>query len=115
MTAPPVITVRCDYCSKQKAPSEFLHIAGGVAMCRDCYEWHQRALSALAGTPPPGCQACNRTFQELEEAAPGGNVRMYVHPKDGLYQILCPRCSDRYVRKRRDLYGGTPFGREMKL
>jgi len=84
-------------------------------MCRRCHEWHLQALKALAGEPPSGCQECGRSFKELEELAPGGNVRMYVHPKDGLYQILCPRCSDRYVRKRRDLVKGTPFGKELNV
>jgi hypothetical protein len=38
-----------------------------------------------------------------------------LHPKDGIAQFLCVRCSDGYERKRLDLYGGTPYGERKKL
>lgn len=84
-------------------------------MCWSCYEWHGKALAMLAGHPPPGCQECGVTFDHLKRITPGGNVRMYLHPKDGIYQILCRTCSDRYTPKRLDLYGDTQFGWDHKL
>jgi hypothetical protein len=109
-----IIGVKCDYCSKFRSPREMIRMSGGVKMCWRCWQWHQVALKVLAGVPPPGCQECGVTFAELK-AATGGDIRMYVHVKDGIYQILCKTCSDKYVPKRVDLYGHTAFGRSQKL
>lgn len=40
---------------------------------------------------------------------------MFLHWKDGVYQVLCRACSDRYERKRLDLYGDTVHGHLKKL
>ena len=69
----------------------------------------------LAGAPPKGCQECGVTFATLESSAPDGNVSMYVHQKDAIYQLLCRNCSDAYERKRLDLYGSTVYGHEKRL
>jgi hypothetical protein len=82
-------------------------------MCWHCYEWHQHALKMLAGKPPPGCQDCGLKFADLPEI--GGDTKMYLHVKDGIYQVLCKTCSDAYILKRVDLYGHTAFGRSQKL
>jgi hypothetical protein len=114
LTSP--IRVRCHYCSKFRSPHEIVNIGtGGAMMCWHCLEWHKEALMVLAGHPPPGCQECGVTFAELKGIDPGGNVRMYVHPKDGLYQVLCKPCSDAYLPKRVDLYGDTQYGWDKKL
>lgn len=84
-------------------------------MCWQCMGWHEHALKVLAGAPPRGCQECGVTFAFLESCSPDGNTRMYVHSKDGIYQILCPHCSDAYERKRLDLYGGTRYADLKKL
>lgn len=84
-------------------------------MCFHCWQWHQQALKMFAGEPPAGCQECGVTFEALERAAPGGNVGMYIHAKDGIYQVLCRRCSDAYIQKRVDLYADTKFGWDRKL
>ena len=108
--------MRCHYCSRHRTPHEIINIGtGGAKICWNCYEWHVKALGVLAGHPPPGCQECGVTFTQLKEITPGGNVRMYLHPKDGMYQVLCRRCSDRYTPKRLDLYGDTQFGWNRKL
>jgi len=85
--------------------------------CWHCYEWHGEALRAFAGTPPKGCQGCNRTFDELESLGGSADVRFGFHPKDGIYQVLGKACgcSDAYERKRLDLYGSTPYGQARKL
>jgi hypothetical protein len=111
-----VIGVRCHYCSRARTPAEMVGIGkGGAAMCWRCWESHLQAVQALSGAIPRGCGECAVTFAALQEAAPGGNVRMYVHWKDGIYQLLCPMCSDRYERKRLDLYGDTAYGWKNKL
>jgi hypothetical protein len=33
-----------------------------------------------------------------------------VHFENGLYRLMCQACSDKYVPKRRDLYGDTAYG-----
>lgn len=84
-------------------------------MCWKCYEGHQDALKLLAGQPPEGCHECGLSFRKLAESAPGGDIKMWVHWKDGIYQVLCKTCSDRYIPKRVDLYGATDFGKSLKL
>lgn len=114
-TAGAVILARCRFCSKFRHPKEFIHDAT-VGMCWRCYEWHQHALDVLAGGGVPrGCQECGRTYEELERTAGGPDVRMALHPKDGIYQVLCGGCSDEYERKRLDIYGNTPYGHAKKL
>ncbi len=115
LPVPQVLKIRCHYCSQFRDPREVHHLPGGVVMCWNCYGWHQRALRMLAGSPPPGCQACDVTFKELTERSPDGNTRMYLHVKDGIYQVLCTSCSDEYERKRLDLYGDTVHGWLRKL
>ncbi|HTB10950.1 MAG TPA: hypothetical protein VK752_05240 [Bryobacteraceae bacterium] len=102
---------RCRYCSKQRPPEEMLP----MGMCARCLEWHMHALDLLAGKIPPGCQECGLSFSVLERAAADADVRLYVVPRDGIYQVLCRRCCDVYVRSRRDLYKGTPFGFQQNL
>lgn len=113
---PQVVRMRCHYCSRFRSPREILNIGtGGAVMCWLCYEWHGKAMLMLAGEPPPGCQVCGVTFTELSARAGGGDCKMYVHQKDGLYQILCQSCSDRYVFQRADLYRPTQYGHQRKI
>ena len=49
---------------------------------------------------------------QLQEQILGAEVRMYVVPKDGIYQLLCAGCVKPYLPKRKDLYRGTKFGTE---
>ena len=67
----------------------------------------------LSGSIPPGCQECHRTIQELDELSQRegrADTRLVMHVKDGIYQLLCVWCDEKYTPKRRDLYGKTPFG-----
>lgn len=86
-----------------------------MGMCGWCLQWHMRALDLLAGKIPPGCQECGLSISVLERASVDADVRLYVVPRDGIYQVLCRRCCDVYVRSRRDLYKGTEFGFQQKL
>jgi hypothetical protein len=104
----------CRFCSKFRSPAEFIHNATS-GYCWHCYAWHQSALKMLATAEyPPGCQECGLDIAVLREREPG-DFRMYLHPKDGIYQVLCKTCSDKYERKRLDLYGNTPYGHVQKL
>ena len=106
-----IFRVACTICSKPRNPKEVIKLPGGVTVCWRCYDWHQKALLALAtGVPPAGCQECGTPFADLQAVDNTGNVPMAMHVKDGVYQILCLSCSDVYERKRRDLYGGTLYG-----
>lgn len=107
-----VIGERCPYCSKFRPHSEIKPIGtGGAKICFRCVEWHDKAIRMLAGAPPPGCQECGLKFSDLKEYDHLGNLRMWLHAKDGIYQILCTPCSDSYERKRADLFRETEYGR----
>lgn len=115
------MALRCHYCSKFHSPSETISIGtGGVKMCFQCQEWHVGQMNAVAqGGVPPGCFGCRATWDELRlRIAAGDNtseVKMYLTPKDGIYQLLCRTCSDAYEQKRADLFKGTLHGRLKKL
>jgi hypothetical protein len=106
-------SLRCHYCSRWRAAWD-VHRLGtpekpAQLICMNCLDWHQRALDLLAGHAMPGCQECCATWATLRDQAPGVEVRLYVVPRDGIYQVLCASCVGPYVRARRDLYVGTPF------
>jgi len=115
-----VIAARCRFCSQACDPREF---AGNPATypCWNCYQTHLKALALLQGSLLQGelrCKVCNVGQEELGARRAHGDIpgsRMFMHPKDGIYQELCGRCSDRYERQRLDLYGDTPYGAARKL
>lgn len=111
-----VTAVRCHYCSRQ-VPAWRTHRLGDHAqlICDDCLDWHNKAIDLLAGRAMPGCQACGATCEFLRNSELSGEIRMYVVPKDGIYQVLCQSCCGPYVAKRSDLYRETPFGHANNL
>ena len=109
-----LILQKCRCCSKHRHPREFI-VNSTIGYCLHCLEWHRHALEALAGNPPPGCSECGITFAELRDREQTDDVRMYIHPREGLYGVFCKPCSDAYERKRLDLYGGTPYARAKGL
>lgn len=112
---PGVVKVRCHFCSKEKPAFLIYQLTRAQRICDYCLEWHQKALDFLAGGPIPGCQQCGHTFEFLHDSTPGVEVRMYVVPKDGVYQVLCAACIKPYLPKRADLFTGTEFGKTLKL
>lgn len=107
---------KCPYCSKFRPHSEIQKMGtGGAKICFRCLEWHRNAIKVLAGAPPPGCQECGVTFADLKAFDRAGNLRMYLHVKDGIYQILCTTCSDVYERKRADLFRETAYGQQKGI
>jgi hypothetical protein len=112
MNVPGVISVRCHYCSKEYPAWRTHQLQRSQRICDYCLDWHNKAIEFLAGRGLPGCQVCGASWEFLHDSTLGVEVRMYVVPKDGIYQILCATCVRPYVSKRADLYGGTRFGTE---
>lgn len=112
---PHVVAVRCNWCSKERPEFRVHRIASGQVICDHCLEWHLAALEVLNGNAPRGCQHCGASWEQLQRATPGHQVRMYVVPKDGIYQLLCATCVRPYTQQRSDLYRNTNYGKELKL
>ena len=116
MNVPDLIARRCAYCSKWRNSFRVHQLAGNAQLiCEDCLVWHNRALEFLAGGAPSGCQGCMATWEVLRDRAPGTQVRLYVLPRDGIYQMLCAECVAPYIRKRKDLYKETAFGASIRM
>lgn len=86
-----------------------------VGICWQCFHDWQDALAVLSGANghPKACAVCRADWEELKRRSPGPDVRMVLHPKDGIAQFLCGPCSDTYERKRLDIYGKTPYGQKL--
>lgn len=115
---------RCRLCLKFYRPWGLLRLSvqGGFDLCHKCYQWHQDALLVLAGKKlPTGCAECNRTWDQIravDPRAPGlehQDRRIYLHGLEGIYVLLCARCSNRIVRLQKKQYRGTAFGAAAKL
>lgn len=114
MRVPSLVPVRCHFCSRMRQEWRIHRLAGNAQLiCDYCLEWHNNALEFLAGNYKPGCQCCGATWEFLHDSTVGVEIRMYVVPKDGIYQILCAACIKPYMSKRADLYSGTVFGAEV--
>lgn len=113
--APGVVTTheRCRRCSRFRSPREF--VAGPYGYCLHCYENHRKALAALASGCFEACQECGKTWREVAAGQSGDDIRMEMHLKDGLYQLLCKGCSAAYAAKRLDLYGRTPWAKQIGI
>jgi transcription elongation factor Elf1 len=113
VTAAPVLTVPCSYCHRQPSVQDVRFLSTGQRMCPRCQEWHAEALRVLAGESRGAaeCQECGVPFLAHADER-SGDYRLYVVPKDGIYQMLCGTCKDAYVAKMRRLYQGTKFGSE---
>jgi hypothetical protein len=106
-----VLSVQCNYCSKWRPEFRVHRITNAQTICDHCLEWHLHAIDFLGGeTAPHGCQECGATWEQLRDFTPDVEVRMYVVPKDGIYQLLCSACVRPYLPKRADLFRGTEFG-----
>jgi hypothetical protein len=105
----PRTAFRCRFCSRPHQIEEFV---GGpiVGYCVDCYYKAAVAIAEMRGMT--GCGDCHTTFAELRRR---GHPRLHMHPKDGIWLLLCDACHERYFPKRRDLYGATPWGARLKL
>ncbi len=108
--APAVVAkLRCCECSGWFLRSEVVALGEWKVRCRACDERCERAYRSIRGLPRE-CGACRGDFK-----GPDGKFHAYFHVMDGTMVHLCGACTDRYVMKRRDLYGGTPYGQEKGL
>jgi hypothetical protein len=84
-------------------------VYGFASICSACASEHPEKLGRFVNRNPTECEECHTAIKDLPEIDPAGNVRMYMHMKDGELALLCEQCSRQYTLKRRDLYGGTPW------
>jgi hypothetical protein len=108
-----LVAVRCSFCSKERPAHRVHHLTNGQIICDYCMEWHRNAMDVLSGGVPRGCQECGATWEFLRDSTLGVEVRMYVVPKDGIYQLLCSLCVAKYLQKVPHLNKGTRFGCEV--
>ena len=105
-----IIGEQCPYCSKFRSPRDIMHMPGGMTICRPCEQRHLEALEALStGTFTGECSECGQKPENLSNRA------MAVHFENGIYRMMCFPCDAVYTPKRRDLYGKTEFGHNLKL
>jgi hypothetical protein len=111
-----IAAVQCHWCSKFRPAFRTHRLLSNQVICDNCLDWHAHALEFLGGHLPAGCQRCQRTWAQLRDEIPGVEVRMYVVPRDGIYQLLCAACVKPYLPKQAGLFRGTKFGKEtLKL
>ena len=102
------VPVQCTYCSQWVNPEESNTLGDHVRLCWKCQEKYVPQISAF--NVPTACQECNTPVETLAAMEPGDEFGMFVHWKDGVFQMLCRRCDAKYVAQRHDLYANTPFG-----
>jgi len=101
---------KCPYCSKFRSPFDIIRRTG-YTICFDCEQRHNEAVNLLTTRKFQGeCSECGKTPEQL-----GSNGVMCVHFENGFYKAMCKPCDAIYVTKRRDLYAGTEFARQIGL
>lgn len=107
----------CPYCCKFRSPCDFIRMPGGVKICVECEQRHLEALEAIAtGNFLGECSECHMKAGELRaQKRCGSRGEMAVHYEGGKYRAMCLVCNEVYVRKRRELYAETAYGRDLKL
>ena len=114
MSTPIIIGTRCHYCSRFYPEADLIRFGESMVRCRKCDQGHVEAMEALATNRcPDHCGECRESCESIH--ARTGKATLYLHWKDGIYQFLCAKCSEKYAEKRKDLYGPTRFGHERKL
>lgn len=101
------IATRCRSCGRQLRPSSVRRF-GYASICESCLESIEARLDEFLSRNPDRCDECGRLIRDMECDATG-NIFMFVHMKDGVFQILCDQCSVSYAVSRKDIYGGAPW------
>lgn len=112
-----VIGEQCPYCTKFRSPREIIPLHGGAKICTSCEQRHIEALQALSrGVFTGECSECGLSAEELRtQQRCGPQGAMAIHFEHGRYRAMCLVCDAVYTPKRRELYGGTEFGHQLKL
>ena len=114
VNVPNLAPERCNWCSHFRPRYRTHSLSTGQTICEYCLDAHFRALDYLGGAIPDICQECLRSWKDIGERDPQAlAVKMFIHRKDGILQMLCDRCTDAYTHKRTDLYKGTQFGQSL--
>lgn len=115
LAVPTIISVQCNYCSNFVHPLEVVRYGDNVIQCFKCRERHCQAVEAF--NPPAICVGCLKTWDQLRAEADRASlhVSFFADWRDGEYTLLCSRCDEKYIEKRRDLVRGTAFEFERKL
>lgn len=109
-----VIAHRCNFCSRQLNPADVWSYSSGQSICQQCIDKQRKMRDMLAGKIEYSCVECGAK-PEVKVTQSLSTVRLYAVPKDGVYQFLCNPCKDAYCIKRRDIYGGTQFGKRLNI
>jgi hypothetical protein len=85
------------------------------AICAECWQRHLAALEGLStGRYLGECSECGKGIEEIRAVQrEGDGVRMAIHFENGVYRPMCMACDARYTPKRRELYGGTEFAKQL--
>jgi hypothetical protein len=103
-----VLKIRCHTCSLSYPAGDLTFLPGGIVRCDKCLEKTMDEMQKFMASHSMACYECHANFGP-------GDIRVSIVWKDGIWQALCERCSQAYVPKRRDLFKGTPFAKEMNL
>lgn len=106
--AGPILKIRCQGCSLQYPAGDLTFLPGGAVRCDKCMEKGLAEMGKFTAEHAMNCYDCGRKFTP-------GDIHVSVVWKDGVWQALCERCNAVYVPKRRDLFKGTQFAKEMNL
>jgi hypothetical protein len=113
VSLPNLFPVQCNWCSHYRPAYASHQLENGLTICEYCLQRHIEALDFLGtGRLPDTCQCCGKTWVHLAATAEIA-IKIYIVPKDGIYQLLCDSCIGPYTLKRSDLYKGSRFGASL--
>lgn len=103
------VPIKCPRCQRFSPAEEFVG-AGHGFYCWRCYEKHMTMLAEFRGVTQ--CYECQ---VKVVGDRPGEQLTCRLVPKDGVYQLLCELCFDKWMRLVPEMFKGTPFGKAMNL
>lgn len=100
---------KCRRCSQYRFIEEFVGGGPVEGYCHECWSWNAIEIARIRGIT--GCCDCQLTFERLKAIG----RRMFLVPKDGIYQILCQVCNDRWELLVKEMFKATRYGRGKGL
>lgn len=107
------VTVRCQGPCLRQVPERETSLVEGVRICQRCQQNHIDALLALKAPGKAACAECRASAEQLADSS--GNYKLQLHMRDGIYQFLCVPCGLVHMAKVKQMYAGTPAGKEANL